>query len=303
MDVSSDADQLGIAPAQLAQRFSVVVPTRNRPTQLARCLETLGRLDYPSDRFEVIVVDDGGEIDLQPRVVPGLEHLIIVKRDHAGPAAARNAGAEAAAGDLLAFVDDDCEVDRRWLAALDHVLAGPRVGVAVAGRVINALPNDMYATATQHLIDYARDWYVRNDPERRYATSNNLALAKDAFFDVGGFDPRFSLAAAEDREFSRRWLKSGRRIVDAPDALVRHAHHLALRGFLRQHFNYGRGAFIFHGDSGGRFSATRFYTGLLVSPMRAGTEPRRSIALSGLLVSSQVATVAGYLREAAAARR
>jgi GT2 family glycosyltransferase len=286
---------------QAQHAFSVVIPTRGRPAQLKRCLAALANLDTAA-AFEVVVVDDGGTLDLRREDSAGLEHVEVVRRAQAGPAAARNAGVAAASGDWIAFVDDDCRVEPGWLTALGDALAA-HPHDAVAGKVVNALPDDVYAAATQQLIDFARDWYAASDPVRRYATSNNLALGRLAFLDIGGFDPRFSLAAGEDREFSRRWLAAGRQIVEAPNAVVRHAHQLSLRGFLRQHFNYGRGAFTFHGADAaaadGRFAAWRFYTGLVASPLRSrSTPPGRAARLAALLVSSQAATAAGYLWQA-----
>ena len=49
--------------------FSVVIPTRNRPVRLAQCLDALCKLEYPREQFEVIVVDDGGTVELEPLVV------------------------------------------------------------------------------------------------------------------------------------------------------------------------------------------------------------------------------------------
>jgi GT2 family glycosyltransferase len=283
--------------------ISIVVPTRNRPAQLKRCLDALVRIDT-SNPFEVVVVDDGGTPEVSTQDVIALKDVEILRQDRAGPAAARNAGATAASGDYIAFVDDDCEVAHGWLAALEDALAAnPRA--AVAGRVVNALPHDAYAMATQELIDYARDWYESNDRVRRYATSNNLAMRRNDFLEVGGFDARFALAAGEDRDFSRRWLASGRPIVDAPDALVTHAHRLSFSGFLRQHFNYGRGAFTFHETSPeSRLAALGFYAGLVASPLHISGESRlKRSALVGLLASSQVATAVGYLWQATSEHR
>jgi glycosyltransferase involved in cell wall biosynthesis len=101
-------------------RCSVVVPTHERPEALAACLESLAELDYPRDRFETVVVDDGGRTPLEPVVDRFRERLDVklVRRARAGPAAARNAGAEHAGGDLLLFTDDDCRPREDWLAGL-----------------------------------------------------------------------------------------------------------------------------------------------------------------------------------------
>src|SRR5262245_32282371 len=119
-------------------RFSVVVPTYNRPAQLARCLGALAALDYPRERFEVIVVDDGGTCDVKAVVDPFREQLnmTLVQQRNAGPAAARNAGVAAARNDLLAFTDDDCAPHREWLRQLAPPLTVDS-GVLVGGECIN----------------------------------------------------------------------------------------------------------------------------------------------------------------------
>src|SRR5204863_3960920 len=99
-------------PRRLAvtPRSTIVVPTHERPAALAACLESLVALDYPREDFEVVVVDDGGRTPLEPLLDPVRNRLDVrlVRQERAGPAAARNAGAEHAQGDLLLFTDDDC---------------------------------------------------------------------------------------------------------------------------------------------------------------------------------------------------
>lgn len=91
--------------------FSIVVPTYRRPQALRRCLAALSRLDYPRERFEVLVVDDGSDESPEPIVTEarGTVNARLIQQDHAGPARARNRGAAEATGTFLAFTDDDCE--------------------------------------------------------------------------------------------------------------------------------------------------------------------------------------------------
>jgi GT2 family glycosyltransferase len=60
----------------------------------------------------------------------------------------------------------------------------------------------------------------------RFFPSNNLAVSKKRFHELGGFDTSFLLAGGEDREFCYRWLQSGGRLRRAPNAVVEHAHRL-----------------------------------------------------------------------------
>jgi GT2 family glycosyltransferase len=279
-------------------RFSVIVPAHARPGPLAACLDALARQDYAADRFEVIVVDDGSDPPLEPVATNG-PRVRWLRQAHAGPAAARNSGAAAAAGEVLAFTDDDCRPAAGWLSALAAGLAG-RTDTAVGGRTLNALRDDPYAAAGQLLMDHLHATFNR-DPERaRFFPSNNLALPASRFRSIGGFDRRFTRAAGEDRDLCERWLSSGWSLRYAPEAVVEHAHALTLKSFVRQQVDYGRGAATYraiHGEAGRRRGgpqALSFYVELIARPLRrhglaGGARP------AALLVVAQAATAAGCL--------
>jgi GT2 family glycosyltransferase len=286
-------------------RFSVVVPTRRRPAALRRCLESLAQLEYPVDAHEVVVVDDGGGLDGELVASSG-GNVRFLEQAPAGPARARNRGATAASAPYLAFVDDDCVVDSGWLHALGVELRA-RPEAAIGGCVVNDLPENACATATQMLIDYVNRWYASNRPERQFATSNNLAVSRARFLELGGFDERFELPAAEDRDFAARWAAAGRELVSAPAAVVRHAHDLTLARFLRQHFNYGRGSHALRSpesaDVAG-FEPLGFYFRLVTEPLgQQGLARRRALVLVALLALSQAATALGFVYEATRSRQ
>jgi GT2 family glycosyltransferase len=267
--------------------FSIVIPTRSRPAQLAACLAAIARLDYPRDRIEVIVVDDGGgstsSID-QP--FDGLSINRIVQ-PHAGPAAARNNGAGHASGEFLAFTDDDCEPDPNWLNALLERLRS-RPEAAVGGRTINGLPDNPYSTASEEIVGYLY-MHLNRDMERaRFLTSNNFALPADRFREVGGFNERFTLAAGEDRDFCDRWRARGYSLAYAPEAIVRHAHALSLIAFISQQFNYGRAAFHFRSRQ-----PLSFYLRLLAHPFTTSSQRHGAVQQALLFVVSQACIVAG----------
>lgn len=278
--------------------FSIVIPTYRRPERLADCLQSLAALDYPRDRFEVIVVDDGSGTPLVPRSAP-LE-LTVMAQPHAGPATARNSGAARARGNYLAFTDDDCMAEAGWLRGLAaHLAEAP--DHAIGGRTVNALPENPYSSATQLLLDFLYEWSVRSGSGAFFA-SNNLAVPTGLFRARGGFDTGFPLAAGEDREFCDRWARLGGRLTYAPDAVIRHGHPLTLRGYWRQHVNYGRGALRFHRlrtrAAAGRRTGTplSFYLRLVTYPLTRAAGARR-LSLTALLALAQIATATGYWRE------
>ena len=283
--------------------FSIVVPTFDRPRQIAACLESLTRLEYPPERFEVIVVDDGSPLPPRHLVEAVQDRLdvTLVTQENAGPAKARNTGAARARGAYLAFTDDDCAPAPDWLHALRAGFAedGAR---ALGGRTVNALPDNIYSTASQMLIDYIYAYFNPDPKEAQFFASNNLAFPAAGFREIGGFDTTYPRAAAEDRELCRRWVRRGGRMAYLPAARVYHAHDLSLRRFWRQHFTYGRGAYCYHRlrarDSGEqiRVEPGGFYANLLRHPFRH-TARGRAARVAALLFLSQAANAGGFFWE------
>jgi GT2 family glycosyltransferase len=273
---------------------------------LAQCLEALAALDYPHDAYEVIVVHDG-EVAEPTEVVPngslsGLS-LRFVTQPRYGPATARNTGVTLATGTHLVFTDDDCAPAPDWLTRLArHFDTSPES--AIGGLTINALAAVPYSVASQLLIDYLYEYYEVARTGARFFTTNNFAVEARGFRDLRGFDETFPFAGGEDREFCERWQRSGRQIVYAEDVRVYHSHRLGLRGFVRQHFTYGRGADVLHqcreryagNAQPSKLEPASFYVNLLLFPFtrRLGW---KAIPLAALMCLSQVAYAAGYFAE------
>jgi glycosyltransferase involved in cell wall biosynthesis len=290
--------------------ISVIVPTYKRQPELERCLRALSDQTYPRDGFEVIVVDDGSDSSLEPAIAPFREslRLRLIEQKNAGPARARNLGAEHAAGALLAFIDDDCEAHPEWLAALNEQFhRWP--DRAIGGATVNGLPENVYSAATQDLVDYL--CHYDGAPHEQGAASrtappfftlNNLAVPAALFHHVGGFNVSFRLAAGEDREFCDRWQGCGYGLQNAPDAKMQHMHALSFAKFWRQHMNYGRGAFHFRrarterGAPAIGFEPMAFYGRLLTFPLRRGWSTR-GLLLMVLLGVAQAANALGFILE------
>lgn len=282
--------------------FSIVIATYNRQAQLASCLEAFTRLRYPRDRFEVIVVNDGGAAPdaVAASYLDALDLKLLHQR-HAGSAAARNTGTAAARGEFLAFTDDDCAPDPHWLAALAQSLSAWPDHL-IGGRTLNALPHNVFSTASQLLASYVYAYYNSVPHAARFFASNNMSLSVDRFRALGGFDATYTRTAAEDRDLCDRWRYHGHRMTYAPEAVVHHAHDLTFRTFWRQHFSYGRGAHQFHqarslrDQKPIRIEPPSFYTSMLRYPFK-DSESHRPMLLAALLLLSQAANAAGFFRE------
>ncbi|MFN2613095.1 MAG: glycosyltransferase, partial [Solirubrobacterales bacterium] len=278
-----------------------IVPTRDRPQRLRRCLEAIAGLDYPRGRLEVLVVDDAGAESLEEVVKPLLDRLDLHLLTGAGrgPAAARNAGIAAAAGELLAFTDDDCEPEHGWLATLVRAAAG-RERLA-GGRTVNALKANRFAAASQAITDSVYAHYNAMPERAGFLTANNLAGPATAFQRLGGFDERFSLAAGEDRDLCSRWLEQGGELVYEPTAVVRHAHELHTLDFWCQHYGYGRGTYLqrrLRAERGAGFElAPAATSGILSAAARKALAEHKPSRLA-LLGVWQLANAAGFARQA-----
>jgi glycosyltransferase involved in cell wall biosynthesis len=285
--------------------FSIIIPTYNRPERLTTSLKSLTNLNYPCDRFEVIIVDDGSDIELDSLITQfhSQLHLTLIRQPNTGPATARNTGAKHAKGKYLAFTDDDCTTTPNWLNTLAARFTAAPNDTMIGGRTLNALPGNSYSTASQVLIDYLYSYYNSGGKQLQFFASNNFALPAIGFQAIGGFDSTFPLAAGEDRELCDRWLRKGYKMIYAPEVQVYHAHELSLPKFWRQHFNYGRGAFCFHKNRAKQNSekikveALPFYWNLLIYPLSTQMPPLIALFTCGLLFISQVANVAGFFWE------
>ena len=282
-------------------RVSVVVPTADRPAELERCLRALREIDYPRDRLEVIVVDDRGTV--RGAAPPGgLDVRVVAHREPRGPGAARNTGAEAARGDLLAFTDDDCLPEPGWLRALTAAVAGSS-GIAAGGRTLNALEANAYASASQHIVDLVYAHYNRDPDCALFFATNNLAVPREDFLALGGFDAVRFPFASEDRDFCDRWRASGRTMRFAPGAVVWHAHDLDLARFVAQHLAYGRGAARYHRARAARGTGrmrdeASFHADPALWLCTLRLRPARRAARTAALLSLwQAANAAGYVLE------
>lgn len=285
--------------------FSVIVPTYNRPARLSECLDALCGLDYPADKYEVIIVDDGGDeaLDAIVAACPDGPDVRLLRQDNAGPASARNFGAREARGRFLAFTDDDCRPARGWLRAFEERLAEWPDAMA-GGATVNSLTDNLLSEASETLLQALYAFSNQDRENGRFFASNNISLSRELFQESGGFDTTFPLAAAEDRDFCDRWTHEGRRLIWASEAVVRHGHEHSFRSFLRQHANYGRGAVLYQRlrsrrGSGGLIDDFGFHLQFfrwLKGPL-AHHPPRRALLLSGLVLLTQFAYLWGYLVE------
>lgn len=274
-------------------RFTVVVPTRDRPRSLALCLSALERQE-DCGAFEIVVVDDGtSEADEVAAVVAGHGCARLVRTARAGSASARNRGLREARTPVVLLLDDDCEPRAAWAAAL---LAALDDGADVAaGLCVNAGSSDALGVATQTVLDHLTLSSMRPGGAVGFAPTYNLASKRDLLLALP-FDERYVNSGA-DRDWCTRLARRGSSITLVSEAIVEHRQTLDLGRFWRKHRAYGRGSARFHRRQGVGLERPGFYLGLV----RAGFGKGAKVGLAVCL--AQLATAAGFAAEALARRR
>lgn len=213
---------------------SVVVCSFNGERWMRGCLEALDRLDYPS--YEVIVVDDGST-DATAAIAGEFDWVQLISTENGGLSRARNVGLEAAAGEIVAYLDDDARPEPSWLTHLVRALVSSS-HVAVGGPNI-APPDDGLAADCVANAPGGPVHVLLSDGEAEHIPGCNMAFRAAALSAVGGFDPTFRVAG-DDVDLCWRLHERGETIAFAPAAVVWHHRRPSLRGFLRQQFQYGK---------------------------------------------------------------
>lgn len=222
-----------------APQLSIVIPTCDRPERLSDLLDRLRarRGEAPALRCEVIVSDDGDGHAAGERVRQRFPDVRFVAGPRRGPAANRNHGARHAAGEWLVFVDDDCQPAEGWLAALAQEIAGRSLDV-IEGKIV--APDKLDSIFRRHVENLTGDCFW----------SANLAIRRDVFKRIGGFDEDFAEAGGEDLELAHRIRSSGVRAAFCASAVVYHPSHVVTWRGIFEHSLRIRWHVLYHLKTG-----------------------------------------------------
>jgi mycofactocin system glycosyltransferase len=218
---------------------SVIIPVRNRPAEISACLRSMAHLDYPKEKLEIIVVDDASE-DATPETVGGFSGVRLLRMQQRRQASfCRNRAAEAARGDILAFIDSDCVADPTWLRELVPAFGDRSLG-ALGGWVDAAFEKnglDRYEKVKSALK--MGSWFKRSDRAERffYVPACNFLVRKDYFLRLSGF--RETLHVGEDVDFCWRLQDAGHTLEYRPMGRVAHKHRNRIVAFCSRRFDYG----------------------------------------------------------------
>ncbi len=224
---------------QAAPRISIIIPVHNCRETIARCLDSLIRIDHPG--FEIIIVDDGST-DETPEICGTYSQVRLMRVSKGGPSKARNAGIRIAQGDFVAFTDGDCIVERDWLTELERGFTSPEIA-GVGGN--QKSPDDETQTGVLiqgflKSVGFVAD-YVKTDTHMKETAHNptcNVMYRKSVLEDVGGFNE--DLWPGEDVELDLLIRRRGYKLIYNPAAVVAHYRPKTYRGFARMFYRYGR---------------------------------------------------------------
>ena len=294
------------APHARPSSMSVVICTRDRPGELARCLASLPHQTRPPD--EIVVVDNASRTK-DTRTVCQQAGVRYVHEPRPGLDIARNSGAKASTGEILAYTDDDVVLHPRWLERLGAAFDAPEIW-AVTGLV---LPAELATPAQWH---FERYWgfgrgFQRTDFGPDFLQSNNsrgcpawligagasMAFRRAVFDRAGFFDERLDVGAAGcsgDSEFWHRILCAGGTCRYEPTSVAFHYHRrdwAALRKQIRAYMRGHAAALLVQYERSGRAGNLRrllisfpaFYARRMAGQLLRGKDP------SNLLVRDEIA--------------
>ncbi len=230
-----------IAPADIS--LSVIVPTYRRPGNLRRLLDRLGPQIAKHPNYSVVVVNDGSHDAEYEDIVAAAGgwltyHALPFNR---GPATARNVAARLAEGSFLVFTDDDCEPPETWLEWLEALIRATPYAAVIGGTTRHP-PTVRKSTIASYLLTtelFPRPLYQRG--EVFCFPTANLAVRRDWFDAVGGFEEVFDRAGGEDTNLTYKLKRAGAPAIVDDRWHTGHDINFGLRDLLKRHYRYGFG--------------------------------------------------------------
>ncbi|WP_153799826.1 glycosyltransferase family 2 protein [Foetidibacter luteolus] len=274
-------------------QVSVVICTRNRSVYLKSCLQRL--LQQQHKPLEIIVVDNAPTDNLTKEVVasfPGVQYCL---ESRPGLDFARNAGAKAATGSIIAYTDDDAVLDSLWTYYMAQAFNRDNVmgvtGLIFAEEITGMaqLVFESFWTFNRGYLfkDYDAAWFnahvQEGAPAWEIGAGASMAFRREIFSKIGYFDERLDVGAAGcngDSEYWYRILASGYTIRYTPLAVAYHQHRREMKALKRQIFYYMRGftaaLYIQHERFGHKGNLRHLYRKLLPWYLRIFPKALRS---------------------------
>ncbi len=244
------AQYLGQLPPPLPRypRVSVVVCAYNAERTMEACLASLEHLNYPD--YEVIVVNDGSK-DRTLAISEGFPYCRIISQENRGLSIARNVGAEAATGEIVAYTDSDCVADPDWLNYLVAMME--RKGLVACGGPNFAPAEDDLVPEAVAVSPGAPCHVLLDDEIAEHIAGCNMAFRREVLLGIGGFDPIFH-AAGDDVDICWRLQDAGYAIGYSAAAMVWHFRRNTVKAYIGQQKGYAKAEALVYGKHPARFN-------------------------------------------------
>ncbi|MBV9862301.1 MAG: glycosyltransferase [Alphaproteobacteria bacterium] len=229
-------------------RVSVVVCAYNAERTMDQCLASLETLAYPD--YEVIVVNDGSN-DRTLEIAERYPYCRIISQPNKGLSVARNVGAEAADGEIVAYTDSDCVADPDWLTYLVGKMEAN--GLAACGGPNFPPPEDSLVPAAVAVSPGGPTHVLISDEVAEHIAGCNMAFRREALLELGGFDPVYR-AAGDDVDICWRFQDAGHAIGFSPAAIVWHFRRNTVKAYINQQRGYGKAEALVYAKHPFRFN-------------------------------------------------
>jgi glycosyltransferase involved in cell wall biosynthesis len=229
-------------------RVSVVVCAYNAERTMDACLASLELLNYPD--YEVVVINDGSR-DRTLEIAESYGYCRIISQPNKGLSVARNVGAEAATGEIVAYTDSDCVADPDWLTYL--VAKMEASGLAACGGPNFPPPEDNLVPAAVAVAPGGPTHVLLSDEVAEHIAGCNMAFRRQALLDLGGFDPVYR-AAGDDVDMCWRFQDAGYVIGFSPAAVVWHFRRNTVKAYCGQQRGYGKAEALVYSKHPFRFN-------------------------------------------------
>jgi glycosyltransferase involved in cell wall biosynthesis len=216
---------------------SIIVPVYNGEHHIRSCLESLLSLNYPSKKFEIIIVDNNSN-DATNGIIRKYPVISLVEDRIQSSYAARNTGVRRSRGDLIAFTDSDCIADKDWIVKAVEHFQDETIG-CVAGRIDGYSPSN-YIERYLLKIRFLSQEHTMGHRFLPYPQTANAIYRKKVFDEIGLFEENWISSGDADIAW-RMLLQSDYRLIFCIDSLVFHVHRSTLKGYFKQRATHGYG--------------------------------------------------------------